>query len=70
MHLHYVEHMPETAHMTVTAAAKELGVSRWTVLRLIDRGELIAEKLGSNTAPWLVSRADVERRISRKANAA
>lgn len=48
--------------MSVTDAAKELGVSRWTVLRLIARNELIAEKLGGGTAPWLVSRADVERR--------
>jgi excisionase family DNA binding protein len=47
--------------ITVAQAAEILGKSRWTVVRRIKNGELGAEKLGDNTAAWLLNRAEVER---------
>lgn len=54
--------MPQTEHVTVTQAAKILGVSRWTVTRALkdDRHPLNGHKLGANTVGWLLLRADVE----------
>ena len=52
--------------VTVTQAAKILGKSRWTVLRMIKTGELLGEKLDGSTTPWLLSRADVERLARRE----
>jgi excisionase family DNA binding protein len=56
----HVVHMPKSVHVTVVQAAKILGVSRWTVLRALKDGRLRGEKLGENTATWLLDRADVE----------
>jgi excisionase family DNA binding protein len=57
-----------SASLTVSQAASILGKSRWTVVRRIKSGDLIAEKLGDNTAAWLLNRADVERLARREAS--
>lgn len=56
--------------ITVAQAAKILGKSRWTVWRMCRDGDLIAEKLEGETSPWLLNRADVERRARRLADQA
>lgn len=52
--------------VSVAQAALILGKSRWTVVRRIKSGDLLAEKLGENTAAWLLNRADVERMAARE----
>ena len=53
--------MHQTEHMSVAQAAQTLGVSRWTVVRLVKSGRLPALKLGPGTAAYVLDRADVER---------
>lgn len=55
--------------VTVSQAATIAGKSRWTIVRRIKSGDLLAEKLGENTAAWLVNRADLDRMIRREAAA-
>jgi excisionase family DNA binding protein len=58
-------HMTQTGNITVAQAARILGISRWTVVRKIKAGELLAEKLDGETTPWLLNAADVEREAER-----
>lgn len=51
--------------LTVTEAAKELGVHRTTVWRLVKSGELVAYRIGGR---WLLQRADVVAYIERARN--
>jgi excisionase family DNA binding protein len=53
-----VEHKSEPLLMTQREAAKLLGVSRNTVVRLVERGVLPTMRLAPGMAP-LVRRADV-----------
>lgn len=53
-----VEHKSEPLLMTQTEAARLLGVSRNTVVRLVERGVLPTTRLASGMAPR-VRRADV-----------
>ena len=57
--------MTNSGTITVAQAAKILGKSRWTVIRLINKGHLLADKLDGETTPWLLNRADVERFATR-----
>lgn len=51
--------------LTVTEAAERLGVSRVTVWRMIQRGELIAYKIGGR---WILEAGDVARYLDRVRN--
>jgi excisionase family DNA binding protein len=58
-------HMTQTGNITVAQAARILGISRWTVVRKIKAGELLADKLDGSTTPWLLNAADVHREAER-----
>jgi excisionase family DNA binding protein len=45
-------------HMTVTEAAKYLGLSRRTIFRLMDRGILTGEKLGEFL--WIIPKDQLD----------
>ena len=47
-------------YLTLTEAARLLGVSRWTLYRRIDEGALTVYQSPSNRRVRLVKRADVE----------
>jgi excisionase family DNA binding protein len=47
-------------YLTLTEAARLLGVSRWTVYRRIDEGALTAYQSPSNRRVRLVKRTEVE----------
>lgn len=51
--------------LTVTEAAERLGVSRVTVWRMIQRGELVAYKIGGR---WILEAGDVARYLDRVRN--
>ena len=48
-------------YLTLTQAARLLGVSRWTLYRRIDEGALTVYASPSNRRVRLVKRSDVER---------
>jgi excisionase family DNA binding protein len=54
-------HMPQIEQITVSQAARILGCSRWTIVRLLKSGDLKGHKTGDGTTPWLIARKDVER---------
>lgn len=55
-----LDDVTQTDYLTVAQASKVLGVSRWTVVRAIKDGRLAGNKLGENTAGWLLRRDEVE----------
>ena len=46
-------------YVTVTEAARELGLTVWGVRRRIERGEMHAERLGAKV--WAIPRDELER---------
>lgn len=58
-----------SSFLTTAQVAERLGVSVRTVMRLINRGDLAAEKIGPGTAPYLFNPSDVER-LAQKRHAA
>lgn len=55
--------MDEQEYLTLTEAARLLGVSRWTLYRRISEGALTVYESPSNRRIRLVKRADVERML-------
>jgi excisionase family DNA binding protein len=51
--------------LSVEAAARYLGVSRWTIYRLIDSGELKAHKVGTR---YKIRPADIDRYLGLEAS--
>jgi len=49
----------QRAEVNLDEAAKELGVSKMTVLRMIERGILAAYQVCKGT-PWVIRRADLQ----------
>jgi excisionase family DNA binding protein len=52
--------MDEVGYLTLTEAARRLGVSRWTLYRRIDDGALSVYRSDRDRRVKLVKRADVE----------
>jgi excisionase family DNA binding protein len=63
-------HMPQIEQITVSQAAKIIGCSRWTVVRLLNTGELKGHKTGDGTTPWLIARKEAEREAAKRAKGA
>lgn len=59
--------MTQAELISTSAAAAALGLDRRTVLRLIERGELPAEKLPGRTAPYVLERSRVEALVEKRA---
>lgn len=51
--------------LKIVAVARRLGVSRWTVLRLIELKQIRATKIGSR---WRISEADLVAYLEANAN--
>jgi excisionase family DNA binding protein len=52
--------MDESGYLTLTEAARRLGVSRWTLYRRIDEGALTVYRSDRDRRVRLVKRSDVE----------
>lgn len=53
------------APIALSEAARRLGVSRVTVWRMVQRGELVAYKIGGR---WITTEADVKRYVEQARN--
>lgn len=58
----------ERGELTLNEAAKELGVSKMTVLRLIQRNILVAQQVCKG-APWVIRRVDLQAPVVKQAAA-
>lgn len=56
-----------TLHLTTALVAERLGKSRDTVLRLVDAGELPAEKMPGKTGTFIFRADDVEAYVAKRA---
>src|SRR5688572_22241217 len=55
--------MPPTDRLTVEELALELGVSRWTIIRWLEKGEIPGTKVGRR---WFINRMDVAKLVPRR----
>ena len=56
--------------ISTRAAAERLGVSVWTIHKMIRTGRLNATKLGGSTSTYVISRADIDALVASRKSVA